>query len=64
MKQFDKETDRRLEELISDHLEQYTFEEFLEEFDLTPVEVFINLYYSGLIDDVDLQRVFPVLYDA
>lgn len=64
MKQFDKETDRRLEELISDHLEQYTFEEFLEEFDLTPVEVFINLYYSGLIDDVDLQRVFPVLYNA
>lgn len=31
-------------------LEDESFEDFLERFDLTPEEVFLHLYESGLVD--------------
>lgn len=36
--------------LVSMTLEDETFSDFLERFDLTPEEVFTHLYESGLID--------------
>lgn len=49
----------QLENIVSSELENRTFEELLEDFDLTPEEVFCFLYQSGLIDDEILER-----YDA
>lgn len=50
---------RQIEDVVSSELEKRTFEELLEDFDLTPEEVFFFLYQSGLIDDEILER-----YDA
>ena len=36
--------------LLSMTLEDESFADFLERFDLTPEEVFLHLYESGLID--------------
>lgn len=46
-------------DIVSSELENKTFEELLEDFDLTPEEVFWFLYQSGLVDDEILER-----YDA
>lgn len=58
---FNDEFDRRLENFLEEYLEDKTFEDFIEEFDMIPSDVFLNMYYSGLIDDRDLERVFPRL---
>lgn len=42
---------QELEEFVDNYLEDYSFEELLEEFDLTPHEVFTHLFYTGLIDE-------------
>lgn len=53
---FTDKFDRRMDEFLEDNLEIMTFEEFVEEkFDMTVSEVFLNMYYSGLIDDEDLK---------
>lgn len=36
---------------VGDRLEDVDFEELLEEYDLTPQEVFYHLYSCGQIDD-------------
>lgn len=48
MRKTDKE--KLLEDFVEGFLDDYSFEELLEEFDLHPVEVFTHLYFSGLID--------------
>lgn len=58
---FNDEFDRRLENFLEEYLEDKTFEDFIEEFDMVASDVFLNMYYSGLIDDRDLERVFPRL---
>ena len=49
--------DKRLETL----LEQMTLEELLEEFDVTPTEVFELLYDEGMLDEELFERLFDGL---
>jgi hypothetical protein len=37
--------------VIDGYLEDYSFEEFLENFDISPVDAFMCLFDSGLIDE-------------
>ncbi len=46
----------KTEEFVELYLENGTFEELLEEFDLTPIEVFVVLLENGLIDEELLER--------
>lgn len=46
-----EEKRRLLAKVVEYYLEDYTFEEFLEMFDLTPVEVFECAFNSGLVDE-------------
>lgn len=39
-----------LRDYISRELEERSFEDILEDYDLTPEEAFINLFTNGLID--------------
>jgi len=48
---------RELEDFVSLALEEKSFEDVLEIFDLTPQEVFVLLYNNGMIDDEILERV-------
>ena len=51
--------DDKLMELLEYHLEDLTFEEFLEHFDLSVFDVFKNMYNSGLIIDKELEPLWP-----
>jgi hypothetical protein len=51
---------KQLERIIIDQLEDKTLEEFLEEFDLTPLDVVVILYDEGMLDDELLERKIPV----
>lgn len=44
-----KKTD--MEDYVLTELETKTFEELLEEYDLSPHQVFLILYQNGMIDD-------------
>jgi hypothetical protein len=46
-----------LEDIISNLLEDNSFEDVLEKFDLTPTEVFVLLYNQGLIDEEVLKSI-------
>jgi hypothetical protein len=48
-----------LEKILDEYLENKSFEEFLEEFNLTPLEVLICIYENGLVDDSELERMIP-----
>jgi len=45
------EIEKQIEDVLNYHLEDYSFEEFLEELDLTPYEVFLNAFNNGLVDE-------------
>lgn len=45
------ELETQIEEVLNYHLEDYTFEEFLEELDLSPYEVFLCAFKNGLVDE-------------
>jgi len=45
------EIENQIEDVLNYHLEDYSFEEFLEMVDLTPYEVFINAFNNGLVDE-------------
>lgn len=51
-------TKTKTEEFVELYLENGTFEELLEEFDLTPIEVFVVLLENGLIDEELLERFY------
>lgn len=40
-----------VEEFLDKYLEDFTFEEILEMFDVTPLEAFETLFEEGLIDE-------------
>jgi hypothetical protein len=41
----------KIEKFVEAYLEDYTFEELLEEFDITPVDAFLVLFDNGLVDE-------------
>lgn len=45
-----KEIKDQIANVVSLALQDESFEDFLERFDLTPEEVFLQLYEAGLID--------------
>jgi 3-oxoacyl-[acyl-carrier-protein] synthase III len=47
---------RELEDFVTLELQEKSFEDVLESFDLTPQEVFVLLYNNGMIDDEILER--------
>lgn len=49
----------KLERIVDYNLEQYSLEEFLEFFDLTPLDVIVTCYDQGLIDDEILESMNP-----
>lgn len=51
--------EEKLEKILDSYLEDNSFEDFLEEFNLTPLEVLTSLYENGLIDEEDLERLIP-----
>jgi hypothetical protein len=52
-------TKSKLETFLDARLEDYAFEEVLEEFDITPLEAFVVLFDSGLIDEELLEELTP-----
>lgn len=50
---------KQLEVLLNDQLEQYTLEEFFEQFDLTPLDVVEVVYDAGQMDDEILEGMTP-----
>lgn len=50
---------KQLERILKDQLEDYTLEEFFEQFDLTPFEVVEVIYDAGLLDDEILESMIP-----
>ncbi len=51
-------TKRRVEDVVARALEDKSFEEVLEDFDLTPEEVFWTLYKLGHIDEELFERIY------
>lgn len=51
-----KTTKDLIEDVINGYLEDYTFEEFLEHFDLTLADVFYCAFSSGLVDETILEN--------
>lgn len=49
----------KLERIVDYNLEQYSLEEFLEFFDLTPLDAIVTLYDQGMIDDDVLEGMTP-----
>lgn len=48
----------QIEDAISAELQNRPFEEILEDFDLSPTDVFWALYCQGLIDDEILDKLY------
>ena len=46
--------------ILEYHLEDQSFEEFLENFDLSPIDVFIAAFEAGLVDEDELSCFVPV----
>lgn len=51
-------TKTEIEDFVSKELEERDLETILEDYDLTPTEVFWLLYQQGLIDDEILEAKF------
>ena len=51
--------EEQLERILNGFCEDNSFEEFLEEFNLTPLEVFICIYENGLVSDTELEGYIP-----
>ena len=46
----------KIEKLVNGWMEDDSFEELLEVFDITPVEAFIILFEHGMVDEELLER--------
>lgn len=55
-KHFGDDVETDLEKVVEYYLEDYSLEDLLEEFDITPVECIIQLWRSGYITRDDLAR--------
>ena len=53
----------KLQVVLDGYLEDYSFEDFLEEFDLTPLDVLICAFDNGLVDE-DLFETYMVSVDG
>lgn len=51
--------EEQLEKILNGYCEDNSFDEFLEEFNLTPLEVLICIYENGLVSDTELERLIP-----
>ncbi len=49
---------KQIEDFVSIQLKEKTFEDLLEDFDLTPEQVFWILYSNGQIDDEVLESQY------
>jgi hypothetical protein len=49
-KEMNDRLERQLEKVLDGYLEDYSFEEFLENFNVTPFELFLVGFNSGLIE--------------
>lgn len=58
------EIEDKLDDFVTFYLDKYgggnTFEELLEEFDLSPSQVFIHLYNTGMLNPETLKELTPV----
>lgn len=52
------QTKRMVEDIISRQLEERTFDDILEDFDLDPVEIFWMLFKNGHIDHELFERIY------
>lgn len=57
-----KSFEREMEDIVENYLEDNSFEDLLEQFNITPTELFILAYESGLIDDDILERIKTIEY--
>lgn len=48
-----------IRKILEYHLEDQSFEEFLENFDLEPLDVFIAAFEAGLVDEDELTSLVP-----
>lgn len=48
---------QNIEDFTSLLLDSYSFEELLEEFDLTPEQVMVRLFYQGLIEEEHFEKL-------
>lgn len=53
-------TKKVIEDAVSKQLETRSFEEILEDFDLTPEEVFWGLFKQGLVDFDLLEKLYDI----
>ena len=53
-------TKKKIEDVVSRQLETRTFDEILEDFDLTPEEVFWKLFTLGYIDLELLENMYEL----
>jgi predicted DNA-binding protein YlxM (UPF0122 family) len=51
------ELEKELEDFVESYLDDYSFEELLEEFNMSPSDVFKELYFSGFIDQDLLENL-------
>jgi len=51
-------TKRMIEDVVEWQLEERSFEEMLSDFDLSPTEVFWELFKLGLIDPELMERLY------
>ena len=56
-------TKKKIEDLVEEYLEENDFEDLLEEFDLTPTDVMLDLFHSGKLDEEVLENLFGEYYD-
>jgi hypothetical protein len=56
-------TTKKIEDLVEEYLEENDFEDLLEEFDLTPTDVMIDLFHAGKLDEAILETLLGEFYD-
>jgi len=49
----------QIEKALEDFLENNTLEEFFEQFNITPLEVVLSLYFEGMLDEDILNNITP-----
>lgn len=52
-----KELERDLEKFVQGYLEDYSFEDLLEELDVDPVDAFILLFSAGAFNPENLREI-------
>lgn len=53
-------TKKKIEDVVSKQMEDRNFEDILEDFDLTPEEVFWKMFQLGYIDQELLENMYEI----